>query len=394
MSLPRTSCRFILLLRRASSGASSLPHLAQNLMTRHMAAALEQDGHKQEAAAVKAAAKLCRKAAAAAASNIAGAGNEGPSAAVASVARQRADFWRAARKPWKVSKRVHVPNCASLCCSCIALLRLCHHVLASLCHHLLVPFLSLLLQPPPGWLPIPQGSVQPQLGRIAALPPQWWAVFPQYRHRHVQPAAVPRVPLLHSPPPAQQQDAEAFPAAAPSYAATAPDGATPSALQVHPQQRALRRVQQAGIRSILKGTQQSPPEQLPQWEPSQQLPVLVGSEPTSGRAGRRVQFQLPRRSEVEPMQEESRGGSGADQAQQLSLHQQEQQGALQEDLAAPAVAAEGEPGRSKQGKRRLLPQLPPSLALEDAELATGGSSSSWQARLGKRREKQHKQKHQ
>lgn len=91
--------------RRASGGATALPHLLRNVLTRHSATALRAAGHEEEAAALRAAVKLCRKAAAAAASaaehSIRG-GHAAGAAAIASIARQRADFWRAARRPWKV----------------------------------------------------------------------------------------------------------------------------------------------------------------------------------------------------------------------------------------------------------------------------------------------------
>lgn len=88
---------------RASRCTKGLPRLMQNLMTRHTAAALQQGGHPQQAAALRDAAKLCREAAAVAAAAAEGTGGGGAAVAgLASVARQRADFWRAARRPWKV----------------------------------------------------------------------------------------------------------------------------------------------------------------------------------------------------------------------------------------------------------------------------------------------------
>lgn len=90
------------LLCRAGVCATALPRLMQNLASRHTASALEQEGYQQEADALRAATKLCRKAAAAAASAAEASRSGGALAALASVARQRADFWRAARQPWKV----------------------------------------------------------------------------------------------------------------------------------------------------------------------------------------------------------------------------------------------------------------------------------------------------
>ncbi|KAL4425787.1 hypothetical protein ABPG75_009803 [Micractinium tetrahymenae] len=342
---------------RASGGTGRLPHVVQNLMTRHTAAALEQAGHAADAAALRTAAKLCRRAAAAEAAASGAAGGHGALAALASLARQRADFWRAARKPWK---------------------------------------------PPAGWLPIPQGSNQPQLGRIAALPPQWWAVFPQYRHRSQQLRTA-----ASSPAQLQQPGAEAaaMPPGATALTPQAADteqrmqqtvqpqhGQEQQGLQQQPsaqQARALRRVQQPGVRSILKGSQ---PGLDPEWgEPSQQLPgvLLVGSDPTSARGPRRVQFQLPGEApggsdDGEAMEEDAGGSGDGSQAPQHSSPGE-----------AAAVAAD-KPGdgslqRSKakgRGKRRLLPQLPPSLAQEDGgESGRGGSTSnaSWRQRLQQRR---------
>ena len=74
-----------------------------NLMARHTATALEKTGHSQEAAALRAGAKLCRTAAAAT-NSAERSGSGGAVAALASVAKQRADFWRVARKPWKVGQ--------------------------------------------------------------------------------------------------------------------------------------------------------------------------------------------------------------------------------------------------------------------------------------------------
>ncbi len=71
-------------------------------MSRHTAAALEQCGHRTEAAALRTAMKLGRRAAAASASGNSAFGGQGTVAALASLARHRSDFWRAARKPWKV----------------------------------------------------------------------------------------------------------------------------------------------------------------------------------------------------------------------------------------------------------------------------------------------------
>ena len=91
--------------RRGSGGTAALPRLLQHVMTRHTAAALQEAGHAEEAAALRTAAKLCRKAAAAAADAAEEASSGGSAAAaLASVARQRADFWRAARRPWKVGQ--------------------------------------------------------------------------------------------------------------------------------------------------------------------------------------------------------------------------------------------------------------------------------------------------
>lgn len=87
---------------RASGGTGTLPHVAQNLMTRHTAAALDQMGHRAEASALRMVAKLCRRAAAAVVASNGASGGHETVAALASLARHRSDFWRAARKPWKV----------------------------------------------------------------------------------------------------------------------------------------------------------------------------------------------------------------------------------------------------------------------------------------------------
>lgn len=92
---------------RASGGTGMLPHVVQNLMTRHSAAALEHLGHCTEAAALRTAARLCRRAAAAVAAGSGAAEWQATLAAQASVARDRFDFWRAARKPWKVRRCAH-----------------------------------------------------------------------------------------------------------------------------------------------------------------------------------------------------------------------------------------------------------------------------------------------
>lgn len=103
---------------RAGGCTGGLPRLLQNLTTGHTAAALQQEGHGSEAKALRAAAKLCRGASALAA-QAASKGRDSV-AALASVARQRADFWRAARKPWKVGgRRVWGPP--------MCLPRLCKH---------------------------------------------------------------------------------------------------------------------------------------------------------------------------------------------------------------------------------------------------------------------------
>lgn len=95
----------------ASRGATLLPRMLENMLTRHSAAALRTAGYEQEAAALRAALKLCRKAASAAASAAEASSGIGPAAAaLASIARQRADFWRAARRPWKVGRRLMHPG--------------------------------------------------------------------------------------------------------------------------------------------------------------------------------------------------------------------------------------------------------------------------------------------
>ncbi|KAL4445814.1 hypothetical protein ABPG77_009013 [Micractinium sp. CCAP 211/92] len=261
---------------RASGGTGSLPHVVQNLMSRHTAAALEQCGHRTEAAALRTAMKLGRRAAAASASGNSAFGGQGTVAALASLARHRSDFWRAARKPWKRTQQM-----------------------------------------------------SQQHGR--------------------------------------EQEQE----------------------QQHPstqQARALRRIEQPGVRSILKASQ--PPGVEPTWgEASQQLPgvLLGGSDPTSTRVPRRVQFQLPEQAASGSLagaaiDEDAGDNGGSSQAQHSHINQQE----------AGGSAAVGDMQHSKaksRGKRRLLPQLPQALAQEEEEGGDGTNNPAWKQRLQQRRQR-------
>ena len=179
------------------------------------------------------------------------------------------------------------------------------------------------MQPPAGWLPIPLGSTQPQLGYIAPLPQQWWACFPQHRRQLLLRQRPQQQAQQRQPGSSMEQQAAASPAAAAAGAVESPPlwAAEPLAPQAWEspgvqQPQALRRVQQpGGLRSILRGSQQQLLQQSQQqwasqqqsqqqelqpealgWDASQPAPaaVLVGSDPgTAGRGGRRVQFQLP-----------------------------------------------------------------------------------------------------
>lgn len=256
------------------------------------------------------------------------------------------------------------------------------------------------VQPSAGWMPIPQGSRQPQLGCISALPPQWWAVFPQYRQRSAQLLGAGPSPALQH---LQQADGATSPhgaaAVTPPQAASLTEQRTQQMSQQHGREqeqeqqhpstqpaRALRRIEQPGVRSILKASQ--PPGVEPTWgEASQQLPgvLLVGSDPTSTRVPRRVQFQLPEQAASGSLagaaiDEDAGDNGGSSQAQHSHINQQE----------AGGSAAVGDMQHSKaksRGKRRLLPQLPQALAQEEEEGGDGTNNPAWKQRLQQRRQR-------
>ncbi|KAI7844372.1 hypothetical protein COHA_002170 [Chlorella ohadii] len=346
---------------RASGGAIPLPRLLHNVLSRHSAAALHAAGHEQEAAALRAAVKLCRKAAAAAAGAAEASSSGGhATAALASIARQRADFWRAARRPWK---------------------------------------------PPAGWVPVPLGARHPQLGRIDPLPHQWWACFPQYRRkqrhdaRDGEPEAAAAATAGGAEAAAEPWAATIAAAAAAIMAAagTSP-GLTPASQAPYQpviggrrQPQALRRLQappQPGVRSILKGSQEQPLDD--EWPGASQAQQAPGS----GRAARRVQFQLPHSPSAGAARER-----GSQQQQQVQEQQHEAEdmdvdgsGSMERPQQGAAAAAAGQADggaapRHGKGRRRLLPQLPAALAEDDGDGGSGmgAGTGAWRAKLQRRR---------